>query len=387
MAGGLTGTLLMTATDDQRLLVETAARFLDERAPMAELRRRRDDPVGFDAAFWRDAAQLGWTSLLVDEHLGGSSVHGQGLLDLALVVHEVGRRGAPGPLAAANLAAAALSAHPEHAGARVVLDRLLAGEAVVTAAVAGPGPAPTLSVAVDGDQLVVDGTLPAVESAGIATHLVVAGSGPLGVTHVLLPLAEPGVTVRPCHTIDLTRRVASVRCSAVRLPVSAALGEPGSAARAVAEQWTLAVLLAAAEATGAMRAAFDLAIDWVFDRYSFGRPLASYQAIKHRSADMATALEAASAATEAALVAAAADPSTAEAPVAAAAAYAGHAGSELIHEAVQLHGGIGVTFDHDIHVHLRRHTLLRGLYLDPSAHRRRLGATALADAEHAGVAR
>jgi alkylation response protein AidB-like acyl-CoA dehydrogenase len=100
--------VLVSPTPDQQLLRETTARFLDGAVPVGEVRRLRDDPVGYDPAYWRQGAELGWTSLLVPESAGGGSVSDEGLVDLTLVAHEFGSHAAPGPLATVNVVAAAL---------------------------------------------------------------------------------------------------------------------------------------------------------------------------------------------------------------------------------------------------------------------------------------
>jgi alkylation response protein AidB-like acyl-CoA dehydrogenase len=139
-----------------------------------------------------------------------------------------------------------------------------------------------------------------------------------------------------------------------------------------------------AEAVGAMQCAFDMTVKWAFDRYSFGRPLASYQALKHRFAHMATWLQASHAISDEAARAVSEESPEAPALVSAAKAYIGEYGAELLQECVQLHGGIGVTFEHDLHLYLRRVTLARTLLGTPDVHRRRL-ADLVAQKEVAGA--
>jgi alkylation response protein AidB-like acyl-CoA dehydrogenase len=121
-----------------------------------------------------------------------------------------------------------------------------------------------------------------------------------------------------------------------------------------------------------MQAAFDMTVEWAFDRYSFGRPLASYQEIKHRFADMKTWLEASHAISDAATIAVATGSPDAEELVSAAKAFIGDYGAELMQDCVQIHGGIGLTFEHDLHLYLRRQTVNRALYGTPAEHRQRL---------------
>jgi alkylation response protein AidB-like acyl-CoA dehydrogenase len=368
--------VLLEVNADQRFFVETTAKFLEERAPAAELRRLRDDPVGFDPAYWRDGAHLGWTSLLVDEALGGGRLSDHGLSDLALLATEFGRRAAPGPLLSVNVVAAALNASPGGESS-AALAQLLSGQALMSwcpdqQADGRQGLLPSLWVESLGDTVVVRGSARPVESAGSCSRLLVTGHTGDDWTQVLVPVGAPGVVVTPLTSVDLTRRFSAVRFDDVTLGAEAVVGEVGSAGPQVAAQRRIALLLAAAESVGAMQAGFDMTVEWAFDRFSFGRPLASYQELKHRFADMKTWLEAAHAASNAATQATATEMRDAEELLSASKAFIGTYGSELLQDCVQMHGGIGVTFDHDLHLLLRRHTLDRVLYGTPADHHQRL---------------
>jgi alkylation response protein AidB-like acyl-CoA dehydrogenase len=371
---------------DQRFLHETTARFLDERASPDTVRGLRYDPAGFDLATWREGCALGWTSLLVDEDHGGGRLSEHGLLDLVVVAHEFGRHAAPGPLLATNLAAAALS----DAGGPVadeLLPGLVAGTAIVSwwapwAAVGATSWPVTITV--DGTTATVTGAARSVESAGQASHVVVAGRTGDSCTQVVVPTDAPGVTVTPQRTVDLTRRFATVTFDQVRLPLGSILGQAGRAADPVAAQVRTALALSCAEAVGAMDAGLTMTIAWAFDRYSFGRPLASYQALKHRFADMKTWLETGHAAADEAAAAVAGGRADAAERCSAAKAYIGHFGAELLQDCVQMHGGIGVTFDHDLHLYLRRHVVHRMTLGTPTEHRRHLAV--LAGLSEAGAA-
>src|ERR1700691_4310709 len=119
--------MLLGLSDDQEFFRDTTARFLAEQVPADTVRGLRDDPAGFDPAYWRRGAELGWTSFLVDEAHGGGTISGAGLVDLSLVAYAFGRHAAPGPLLPTNIVATALSAHDVHGD---LLAGLLAGEAV-----------------------------------------------------------------------------------------------------------------------------------------------------------------------------------------------------------------------------------------------------------------
>lgn len=363
--------MLLELTSDQEFFRETTARFLDEQAPVTHVRELRHDPTGFDAGYWRRGAELGWTSLLVDEDHGGGSISGHGLLDLVLVAHEFGRHAAPGPLITTNIVAGALAtadAAPE------VLAGLLDGTVVATWCHDEPGRLGEVTVEIrpDGDDLVVTGTKRPVEAAATATHLLVTGRSPDGLGQVLIPADTPGVTITPLRSVDLTRRFATVRLDEVRVPAEAAVGALGDAGQEIDRQLAQAIVLLDAESVGAMQTAFDTTVEWAFDRYSFGRPLASYQALKHRFAHMVSWLEAGYAISQESATAVAVGDPRAAVLLGSAKAFVGQYGSELMHECVQLHGGIGVTFEHDLHLYLRRHTVDRAVCGTPEQHRRRL---------------
>ncbi len=368
--------MLLTPDSDQELFRETTAKLLNELVPVGELRRLRDDPVGFDDAYWRRGADLGWTSLLVGEEHGGGSISGQGLVDLSLVAHEFGRHAAPGPLAVTNVVAATLSDHAD-AESEAVLHALMSGESIATWCFGEPPPndqlaSVSLDIRGDGDDVVLNGVKRPVESGQRADYLLVSGRTGDGLTQVLVPAGTVGVSVTALHTVDLTRRFSTVTFDDVRLPASAVIGEVGAATGQVMRQLDIAVAILCAESVGAMQAAFDMTVEWAFDRHSFGRPLASYQALKHRFADMKTWLEASHAISDAATIAAAYRSPDADELLSAAKAFIGDYGTELMQDCVQLHGGIGVTFEHDLHLYFRRQTVNRALYGTPAEHRRRL---------------
>jgi alkylation response protein AidB-like acyl-CoA dehydrogenase len=136
----------------------------------------------------------------------------------------------------------------------------------------------------------------------------------------------------------------------------------------------VAIVVQLAEMVGAMNRALDMTVEWSFDRYSFGRPLASYQELKHRFADMKLWLEASHAIADGAARAVEDDTREAWDLLSAGKAYVGHYGVELMHDCVQIHGGIGVTFEHDLHLYLRRVTVDSLQYGSVTEHRERLTA-------------
>jgi len=254
---------------------------------------------------------------------------------------------------------------------------LLSGEVIASWCAPAVGPdgwRPTVQARREGSGIVLRGEAHLVESGQQADHLLVTCRDDAGVTQVLVPVATAGVGRAAMQTADVTRRFGSVTFDDATLPVAAVVGDAGAAGADVDRQFQLSLVLLNAESVGAMQAGFDMTVEWAFDRYSFGRPLASYQALKHRFADMFMWLEASHAIGDAACAATGEGADNAAELLSAAKAYIGQYGTELLQDCVQMHGGIGVTFEHDLHLYLRRFTVDRALAGTPAEHRQRLAA-------------
>jgi len=376
-------------TPEQAFFAGTTRQFLDDKIPTSLLRELRDDPAGFGRDFWRQGADLGWTSLLVPEADGGGSVSGQGLVDLALVAHEFGRYAAPGPLTTVNVVTAAVARAGTAEQKAGLLPDLMSGARIGSWAYAEPRPSDRLgAVGVTarraGGQYLLTGVKAPVEAAGQADLFLVTarhdgpgtgGNGEAGgLIQFLVPADTPGVSVRPMRTLDITRRFGQVTCTDAAVPASALLGQPATTAADVERQLQIALVIQLAEMTGTMDRGLELTTEWLFNRYSFGRPLASYQALKHRFADMRAWLEAAHAMADAAAQQVQDSAAQAAEYVSAAKAFLAVYALEVLQECVQFHGGIGVTFEHDLHLYLRRATVDAQLYGTAADHRERLTA-------------
>jgi alkylation response protein AidB-like acyl-CoA dehydrogenase len=359
-------------TEDQQFFVDTLRRFVAGETPIDVVRRLIDAPEGFDRKWWRQAADLGAASLLVPEEFGGGSVSGRGPVDLVLVAEEFGRNAVPSPLVPVNVAAETI-ARSGNDSQRGLLADVVGGNLVLAWAIDDRD---SLTLRPTADGFTLSGSAPAVEAAAHADHLLVSAVSPEGPTQVLLAADTAGIEIVRQESLDLLKRFARIRFDGVAVPTSAIVGMPGGAAADIARQRQITNLLQCAEMCGAAARVLEFTIEYAFDRVSFGRPLASYQALKHRFADMKLWLEASFAITDAAAVALSGgnDPTTAESwrLVHAAKSYVGDRSVELIQDCVQLHGGIGVTWEHDIHLYLRRATVDRGLFGAPAEHRARL---------------
>ncbi|MBV8463458.1 MAG: acyl-CoA/acyl-ACP dehydrogenase [Acidimicrobiales bacterium] len=368
-------------TEDQQLLWETTRKFLETTMPTETVRRLADDEaLGYEAEWWRKGAELGWVSMLVPEDLGGGSVSGHGLLDLVLVAEEMGRSVAPGPFLPCNVVAEAVARSGSERQRQQVLPALVSGEAVaawcLSAPAAGldPGASATVAARSAGQGFVLSGaTAPVEAAAGAAWFLVVARSDG-GVVQALLPRDTEGLSIVPAHTLDLVRRFDQVRFDDVEVGPEDVLGPVDGAAGDVEAAVRTAVVLQCAALAGALGRVLEFTVEYAFDRYSFGRPLASYQALKHRFADMKLWVEASYATSDAAARAVDEGAENADELVSVAKAYIGERAPGLVQECVQLHGGIGTTWEHDIHLFLRRVLVDRSLIGTPADHRARVAA-------------
>jgi alkylation response protein AidB-like acyl-CoA dehydrogenase len=365
----------VTLSEDQQFFRETTQKFLDDKSPVPTVRSFRHHDDGFERDYWRQGAELGWVSLLVPEEHGGGSISGKGVVDITLVADAFGSHTAPGPLLPSNIVAAALARSGSDAQRAETLPAIIAGE-IVPAWVVGAPSGDTVSTGItataDGDGYVLDGTQGPVEAAAQADLLLVTARLGDDLAQFLVPTHAPGVHVAPLESIDLTRRYGRVDLRDVRVDAHAAVGTPGGSGADVERQVQLAVVIQTAEMVGAAQVVFDFTLEWMFDRYSFGRPLASYQNLKHRFADMKMWLEA-SHAMAAAAARAVQDESSEAAEVASMAkAYTAQYLPELVQDCVQMHGGIGVTYEHDIHLYLRRVSVDAVTHGSASDHRQRI---------------
>jgi alkylation response protein AidB-like acyl-CoA dehydrogenase len=363
--------------DDQQLLLETTQRFLSAEAPIAEVRRLHDDGVGFDRSIWQRGAELGWTSLLVPEDLGGGSVSGNGLADLCLVAEEFGRQVAPGPLLPVNVVAAALSRSGTDNHKSEVLPQLVAGEAIATWAFAetndrwdATGVHLTASQA--GEAWTLDGTKSFVQDAAESDYYLVTARTGEGLSQFLVAAGSPGVSIEALTSLDMTRRYGNLVFDRASIPASALVGTAGQADDDVEYQIQLALVLQNAETVGATDKVFEMTLEYANDRMSFGRPIGSYQAIKHRLADMKLWLEACLGTSSASARAVQAGAADAGELVSVSKAYIAEKCPFIVQDCIQLHGGIGVTWEHDIHIYLRRVAQNAALYGSARRHRARL---------------
>jgi alkylation response protein AidB-like acyl-CoA dehydrogenase len=366
------------ADSPERLLfASTTQSFLEKEASLSRLRELHAAGISFEPDWWRRAAELGWASLLVPEELGGGSVSGDGVADLALVAELAGRTVAPGPLHPVSTVLAGLVETPENH--TETIESLVSGEAVASWAVYEPGKPwsplePAVTATSMGTGFRIDGVKDRVEAGAESGVLLVVAHYEGAVRQFLVPTDAPGVRVEPQRSVDLVKRYARVYFDGVEADESAVVGTAELTPQLIARQSQIAQILQCAEIVGILDTVLAFTIQWGFDRHSFGRPIGSYQALKHKYADLKIWFEACRATTHAAVAEVAAGSVGAEMAVSVAKSYVGERAPGMLQDCVQLHGGIGVTWEHDLHLFLRRVTLYRSMFGTPEDHNLRVYA-------------
>ena len=361
------------ASPEVLLFASTTQSFLEKEVPLSRVRELHQAGISFDRQWWRRAAELGWVSLLVPEELGGGSVSGDGVADLALVAEHTGRTVAPGPLHPVSTVLAGLADAQDADRHADVIESLISGEAVASWAVYEPGQQwnplqPNVTATPTADGFRIDGVKDRVEAGADSDLLLVVANVDGSPRQFLVRTGAPGVGVEIQRSVDLVKTYARITFSGVEVDKSAAVGSAEQTPALVARQTQVALVLQCAETVGILDTVFDMTVQWGFDRHSFGRPLVSYQALKHKYADLRIWLEACRATTKAAVAKVGTCAADADLAVSIAKSYVAEYAPDMVQLCVQLHGGIGVTWEHDLHLYLRRVTLYRSMYGTPEDH-------------------
>lgn len=363
-------------TEEQQMLKDSVRAFLADRMPMTRVRELMESPTGFDPAVWSEMAGMGWQAMAIPEEYGGA---GYSFRELGVLMEEMGRALTPVPfLSTVVLGATAILLGGTTEQRAAYLPRVAEGDLLLAWAVTEPGrgweQADLATTARrEGDDVVLDGAKGYVIDGHVADVLVVAATDDDGgVGLYLVPSDAPGVVATPLVTLDLTRTLAEVTLSGVRVPASARLEAAG---RELIEQVErLAVVAVASEQVGGTERCLEMAVEYAKDRHQFGRPIGSFQAIKHTCADMLVHLESAkSAASYAAWAAAEDDPDLAVA-AALAKSRCSDAYFAVAGDTIQVHGGIGFTWEHDAHLYFKRAKSDELLFGDPARWRGKLAA-------------
>lgn len=360
-------------SEDQEELRRYARQWLTERMPLARVRDHMATSEGFDRADWGAVAELGWQAMAIPEEYGGA---GFGLLELAVLMEEQGRGLYCGPFLSTVVAAAntILLAGSEQQKSDI-LPGIAAGERVVTLAVAEDqagwdGEGMATSATRSGDTWTIDGAKRFVLDGHTADLLIVAAQTADGVGLFLVDGDSEGVERSLLDAMDETRKQASITFTAVTVSDDARL--PGGDAATLARVDEIVAVCLALEQVGGAEATLEMAVQYAKDRQQFGKPIGAFQAIKHKCADMLLAVESARAAAYYAAWAVAEGSDEAATVVPLAKAYCSDAFFECAGSNIQVHGGIGFTWEHDAHLYFKRAKSSQLMFGTPAQRRRQL---------------
>jgi len=349
-------------SEEQEMLRSSARAFLEKEAPMTFVRRMMDDERGFTDQLWRQMAELGWLGLVLPERHGGA---GLSFVDLVVVLEEMGRAVLPGPFfSTVVLGGVAIADGGSELQREEYLPRIARGDLRVTLAHLEPSgrwdaDGIQLEARPLGGELVLNGTKLFVPDGHVADLFVVAARAPgsqgtAGLSLVLVEATTPGVRITPLKTMDQTRKLAEVVFDGVRVPSSAVLGAAG-------EGWTLLERIAdrgkvglCAEMCGGAQKVLEMSVEYAKVREQFGKPIGAFQAIQHKCANMLVEVESSKSITYYAAWAVANDVDEAPLAAAMAKAYCSDAYRHVAGEGIQIHGGIGFTWEHDMHIYFKR---------------------------------
>lgn len=356
-------------TDDQRAIKRTANEFLASRYKPEVMRELAEGERGFTDEQWQELSELGWPGVMIPEDDGGL---GLGAIELLVIQEEMGYALAPSPLFSTVSAALLLAAAGTDEQRERWLGPLAAGEARGTIAVwdERSGWAPDRSE-IETQNGALSAIKVAVPDAASADFVIVAGADG---THFVVETDVPGVTITPTKALDPTRKLFTVELDqAPADPLAGGRGEQ------LAHAYATIITALAAESVGVAQRALEMAVAYAKDRKQFDRPIGSYQAVSHRCAQMLLEVEGARSLAYWAGWALDHEPSTAPRAASMAKAYAGDAAFRIAASALQVHGGIGFTWEHDLHFYLKRGKANAHAFGDSRWHRDRV-------AELAGIA-
>ena len=360
-------------TAEQGELRESVRRFLADRAPLPRVRELMDTQDATDEKVWEQAAsQLGLQGIAIPEEYGGA---GFSFAEQAIVLEELGAGLYPGPyLASAVLAATALLASDDVAAKQDLLPGIASGETVATVAFTEDGgswepDAIALAASRAGDGWVLDGHKSFVLDGHTAGLILAVARAEDGLSLFAVQATAEGLRRQALPTLDQTRKLARLEFDSVPARL---IGAAGDGAAILDRTLDVAAVAQAAEQLGGAQRALDMAVDYAKIRHQFGRPIGSFQAIKHRCADLLLEVESLRSAVAYAAAAVAED--SGEVPVVAALtkAYASDVYFHVAAENIQIHGGIGFTWEHDAHLYFKRAKASELFLGDASYHREHL---------------
>jgi alkylation response protein AidB-like acyl-CoA dehydrogenase len=360
-------------SEEQEEFRRQVRKWLEHNAPSPVVRKLMEKETGLDRDLWQETAKLGWQGLAIAEEHGGA---GFGYLELVILFEEMGRSLFPAPfLSTIGLAMPLITDLGSDEQRKEMLGSIASGEATVAVAFIEPSgrwdPARVETSAAKGeDGWIIEGRKSFVIDGASADEILVSAQTDEGVGVFLVDGQSDGVERRGLETLDQTRKLAEIAFSGAKAhPV----GEPAQGVGALQRMLDRAVVLLAAEQVGGAQKCLEMSVEYAKTRHQFGRPIGSFQAIKHKCADMLVQVESAKSAAYYAGWAASEDNDELPTVAPLAKSYCSEAYFFCASENIQIHGGIGFTWEHDAHLYFKRAKSSQLLFGDPAYHRARLG--------------
>jgi alkylation response protein AidB-like acyl-CoA dehydrogenase len=347
-------------TEEQELLRKTARDFLSEYAPSSCVREVMEGPEPYDAALWARLAELGWTGLALPEAHGGA---GLSMIELCIVLEELGRSLAPVPFLPSVISGSLIAELGSDVQQAEWLPGLASGRCVASLAITEESgsdepEAMTLRATRDAEGWRLDGGKLFVPDAAAADLILVVartgGEGEKGLGVFAVPARSPGLSIEPLKGMDLLRPLHRLDFAGVRVEAGRLLGDVPDAWPEVRRVLDRARVMICAEMVGGADRCLEDSVQYAKERVQFGRPIGVHQAIKHKCADMLLRVESARSVTYYAAWAAAVDDEEAALASAMAKAYASDAYRHVSAENIQIHGGVGFTWEYDCHLYFKR---------------------------------
>jgi len=349
-------------SQEQEMLRKSARDFLAKECPMSYVRRMMEDEVGYSEDVWRKMAELGWMGLIFPEEVGGS---GLDMVDLVVVLEEMGRVVMPGPFfSTVLLGGVTLAEGGNKAQNARYLPSIAEGKLKATLAVLEPSgrwdaDGIEATAVADSGGYLLSGTKLFVPDAHVADLILVAArtersKGEAGISIFAVDVPRDGVAVTPLKTMDQTRKLCEVTLDRVRLGPEALIGATGQGWPTLKRVFDRAKTALSAEMCGGAERVLEMSVEYAKVRVQFDRPIGSFQAIQHKCANMLLQVESAKSATYYAAWAVAKDVPEAALAAAMAKAYTSDAARVVAGEGIQIHGGIGFTWEHDMHIYFKR---------------------------------
>jgi alkylation response protein AidB-like acyl-CoA dehydrogenase len=346
-------------SEEQEMLRDAVKRFLTDNCSTKFVRQMMADETAHDSGFWQKLVGQGWPGLLIPEQFGGTNGT---FLDMTVVIEEMGKAILPGPFfAAALLGAPVFIEGASDALKKEFLPKMAEGKFIATLAIAEAGgsfDAGGIGIKANkkGSGYTITGEKFFVPDAHVADAIVVAartgGAGEKGVTLLCVPAKEKGVTVTQLKTVDMTRRVCHVKFDNVQ--ADTVIGKENEGWPVLRRVLDVATAALSTEMVGTAQKALDIAVEYAKTRVQFGKPIGSFQAVKHKCVDMMVAVENSRSLTYYASWTVDERVPEAATAVPMAKAYASDMAKNVTSEAIQVHGGIGFTWEHDMHLYHRR---------------------------------